>query len=448
MKIGKHTFSNLRLVRALVQLLCFIFLPALYISAFEGIKAIYMSITTFSFNFGELFPQIIEVIAIIPLTMLVGRFFCGWMCAFGSLMDFLHFLSRKILKKNIKVNKTLDGVLKSLKYIWLILLVVYVWTFNLSLFNNMNPWDAFGMIFTFGKLPDFGLVFSELLPAFLILLVVLIASFFIERFFCRYLCPMGAVFAVVSKLRLASIKKPRAKCSSCRACSYRCPMQIDLSSRDSIRSADCINCFECVSVCPKKNAAYTIGESDIKPIVAGAVAAGAITGIYLAGTFTSKVITAQTSQSSISSSQPQENSKSSNDSLNGFDDNGNSETPSGTTDESGANNNTAPDNNTGDNSSSSDTSSSQYYKDGTYEGSGTGFRRGTTTVKVTVSGGKITDVTLVSSEDTDRFINASFSKVSQAIVSKQNPDVDIVSGATYSSRGIMEAVMNALAKAK
>lgn len=443
MKIGKHTFNNLRVVRALIQLLCFVFLPALYISAFSGIKAIYMSLITFSFDFGALLPQIIEVIAIIPMTMLLGRFFCGWMCAFGSFSDFFHFISHKILKRDIKVNPMLDGVLKSLKYIWLILLVVYVWTFNLSLFADTNPWDVFGMLFTFGKLPDFGMIFTTLLPAFLILIAILVGSFFIERFFCRYFCPLGAILAVASKLRLTSIKKPRTACGSCKLCSSHCPMQIDLSSRDKIRSADCINCFECVSSCPKKNAVYSKNESDVKPLVAGAVAASAITGIRFAGNFTSKTLTSNIVASSVATSSQVQPSAG-----NGSDDFSQSD---GSTKD---NENIEPfdseqeqQNTTNNNDISENTPSAQNYKDGTYQGSGTGFRNGTTTVSVTVKGGAICDVTLISSEDTERFIDYSFKVVSQKIIETQQSDVDVVSGATYSSLGIMEAVENALSKA-
>lgn len=88
----------------------------------------------------------------------------------------------------------------------------------------------------------------------------------------------------------------------------------------------------------------------------------------------------------------------------------------------------------------------QTYKDGVYTGSAQGYG-GTTTVRVTVSGGKITDITVLSENDTDQFFSKAKDPIIKAIIAGQNPDVDTVSGATYSSNGIINAVKNALAKA-
>lgn len=103
---------------------------------------------------------------------------------------------------------------------------------------------------------------------------------------------------------------------------------------------------------------------------------------------------------------------------------------------------------TSDSSQGSSGSTAQVkYKDGTYTGTGTGFRPGLT-VKVTVSGGKITNVDVTQSNDTGKFLNRASETVIQEITDSQTANVDAVSGATRSSNGIMEAVNNALEKAK
>ena len=86
------------------------------------------------------------------------------------------------------------------------------------------------------------------------------------------------------------------------------------------------------------------------------------------------------------------------------------------------------------------------YKDGTYSGSGTGFR-GTTTVSVAVSGGKITKVTTLSYKDDQQYYSRAFSTISGEVIGAQSSSVDTVSGATYSSRGIILAVAKALSGA-
>jgi uncharacterized protein with FMN-binding domain len=91
--------------------------------------------------------------------------------------------------------------------------------------------------------------------------------------------------------------------------------------------------------------------------------------------------------------------------------------------------------------------STSQYKDGTYTGTGSGFG-GTTKISVTIAGGKITGVKTVSNEDTSKYYNRAIGTITNSVISKQSGSVDTVSGATYSSRGIIEAVQNALSQAK
>ena len=113
----RKKFSLLKIARILLQIVFFIFLPSLYISTFSGIQQIYQAIIQQNIT-ADILPQIIEVIAIIPITVLLGRFFCGWMCAFGSFTDFIYLAVHKVFKKKIKINEKVDRWLKSIKYIF------------------------------------------------------------------------------------------------------------------------------------------------------------------------------------------------------------------------------------------------------------------------------------------------------------------------------------------
>ncbi len=394
----KRKLSVLQLSRLSLQIVFFIFLPALYIDALDGVKQIYLTITHLSIS-ADVIPQLIEVIAIIPITILLGRFFCGWMCAFGSFSDFIYRISHRIFKKKFKLSEQVDAWMKAIKYIVLVMLAVDVWTLDITAFSTASPWDVFGMIATVGKAPDFPYVITNLTVGFVIFIAIIVTSAFIERFFCRYLCPMGTVFALVSKLRVAKIKKPSAQCGGCRMCTNNCAMGIPLYKMDVVRSGECINCMKCITVCPRGNADFTIAKNDIRPLMAGVATVAAMTGIYYTGDFTANA--AEISTSTIT-------------------------TVSQT---------------------SSPTSENQRYKDGTYQGSGTGFRGATTTVTVVVSNGKIDAVNLDSYGDDRRFIGRAYSTVSQEIISSQSTSVDAVSGATFSSNGIMQAVADALSNA-
>jgi len=402
-KKGRKKFSILQLSRRILQIVFFIFLPSLYISTLSGIKQIYLAVLHQSFS-PALLPQVIEVIAIIPVTILFGRFFCGWMCAFGSFSDFIYLISHKLFKKKLKVSEQADTWMKAIKYVILAVLVVAVWSFNITLFSTSSPWDAFGMLAAVGKIPDFSFVIANLPIGFAILVGIIVASALIERFFCRYLCPMGAIFAISSLLRIGKIRKPSAQCGNCRMCTNNCAMGIPLYKMDVVRSGECIHCMKCITVCPRSNPSFTIAKGDIRPLIAGAATVATMTGMYYIGDFAINTVgTAAIATASQSASSSQ---------------------------------------------SSKSSSANQLYKDGTYQGSGTGYGGGTTTVSVTLKGDKITNISTVSSQDEGSFYNSAYPTISQEIISNQSASVDAVSGATFSSNGIMGAVADALSQAK
>ena len=394
----KHKISIVQLLRHLVQLIFFIFLPALYISTFNGIKQIYVAVINHSFSFNQLAPQLIEAVAIIPVTIIMGRFFCGWMCSLGTFGDLIYGISRKVFKGKYKIDEELDEVLKYVKYVVLVLLIVVIWSLDITTFKSFNPWDVFGMITAIGKVPDFSYLASSLLGGLVLFILIVIGSAFIERFFCRYLCPLGAVFAITSKLRIAKIKKPSQKCGACRICTTNCAMGLSLYKANEVCSGECIQCMRCITACPRKNATLTVSEKDVKPMIVGAAAVSVMTGFYYAGNLGINA--------------------------------------------AGLNNTNVTD------SSKVSSNKSALYKDGTYEGTGTGFRGASTTVSVEVKNGKITDITTVSYGDDRPFYSRAFETVTEEIVSSQSVEVDSVSGATFSSRGIMAAVEDALSNAK
>ena len=400
--------SVLQLFRLTVQILFFIFLPALYFQTLTGIKQLYLAVIHQQFSMA-LWPQMAEAVVIIPITLLAGRFFCGWMCAFGSYTDFVYQISQKLFHTKIKIPQKADRWLKYLKYAVLFLIVALSWTLNGSIFVYSNPWDAFGMLVTVGKAPDFAYVVSNLGIGFILFVLITFASAFTERFFCRYLCPMGAIFSLVSRRKIVKIVKPSANCGSCRACTNACAMRIPLYQMNSVDSGECIGCMKCVSVCPRGNVGVTVSEHDVRPIAAGITAAAVVAGMYCTADLALNRVDGSTSVTVSQSGQ--------------------------TT--------------VGERTQSADSvQQSGQYKDGTYQGSGSGFHGGVTTVTVVVSGGKISEISVDSNEDTPSFFDAAYTTVSNEIISSQSTEVDAVSGATYSSRGIMSAVADALQSAE
>ena len=374
----------IRIFRRIIQIVAFVFLPGLFIMAFSALKDVCTALVSGTFNFGDLSDQLWILIATIPITILMGRFFCGYLCAFGSMGDFIWFLSRKLRKKSSAIGEKADKILKSLKYILLVLIVVFVWILGIAQIDSTaSPWTIFGMYVSLNGWPaaDYLLTVGALF-----LLLILIGSFFVERFFCRYLCPLGAFYAVISRLRLFKIDKPRTQCGKCRVCTNSCPMGIPLYKYDVNRSGECINCFACTERCPHGNA-----SANLKQPVAASMAVLSIAGLYYVGRLSTQV---------DSVGMPPEIS------------------------------------------AVTDGTSAQY-ADGVYTGSASGYR-GMTEVQVTVSNGMITEITVTSTGDDSEYFSRAENAVINSILLSQTTDVDAVSGATFSSNAIMNAVKDAL----
>jgi len=195
--------------------------------------------------------------------ILVGRFVCGWLCIFGLIQELLY----RIPTPKLKIPEKADRVLRYLKYAVLLLFVIL---FPIILRDEM------GVSFPYfckwicpvgtleGGIPL--LLLNETLRPmahFLyvwkvgVLLVIVLSAVFIHRPFCRYLCPLGAFYALFSRISLLQLKLDRAKCVSCGKCAGICGMGVDPAKNAC--SGECIRCGECVSNCPTGALAFRFG---------------------------------------------------------------------------------------------------------------------------------------------------------------------------------------------
>lgn len=440
----KKKISTIQILRAVSQLVFLFILPALVGLAFGEMKALYIGIINGTLSFTSILSSFGILIALIPITMLFGRFFCGWVCAFGALNDLIYAVSQKIFKMKFKVSPRLDSVLKYIKYIILVFIIVVIWTLSSTVFDSLSPWSAFGNI---TDIPD---ALTEYSIGFIVLAVVMVGALFIERFFCRYLCPLGAVLAVLSRFRLFNISKPGGKCEKCRICTNNCAMGIELYKTDKVISGECINCFKCLDACPRNNTQASIYGEDINPTLASAAAITIFTGVY-AGTSMINGLIGSLDTSKYTTTQSTDSESSESSSTANYYNNSQSSTSTqgnGSTTSSAAGNTTDSSSSSSEQSTASSTTSTDVtYKDGTYTGTARGYHPGLT-VSVTVTNGKIAKIEITSHNESKGFYERAFSVVPQEIIDEQSTSVDAVSGATRSSNGIMNAVANALQNAK
>lgn len=371
----RHKPTVTQVTRHIVQAVAFVLMPGLFIQTFAALGSVVAAVARGSFSPGALASELALLAVVLGVTALWGRFFCGYLCSFGAMGDLAYAAASGLRPRGLRVSQRADGALKYVKFVVLAAIAVLCWCAGLGLWAGFDPWTPFGMLAS-GNLS--GAVGIGLVT----LVLVVAASTVVERFFCRYLCPLGAVFALVSRGRLFRIRRREDTCTGCQACTRSCSMGIVVHEGDRVRSGECVDCMRCLDAC----APHSL-RSNAKPAVAGTATALATMGLVYAG----RIATDGTAYVQTTSSPTAQGS----------------------------------------------------YKDGTYTGSGQGFR-GTTSVTVTVSGGNITNIEVSSYEDDDQFFNQAKSTVIQEIIQSQGVDVDTVSGATYSSNGILEAVANAV----
>ena len=372
-------------IKVIIQILSFALIPGLFEGEFAAVGNIVSCIYKGNISWESVKYSVWMLVATVPATVLVGRFFCGFFCSFGAVQDLLWFGSHRLRalfpgKRNLK---KADRIFRFAKYAVLFYFIIFVWS-GVTAVKTAGLWQVFGQYVSFGHWPGLKPLLSV---GGILLLVIFIGSLFVQRFFCRYFCPMGAIYSLISQASFLKIDKPREECGKCHLCTSKCTMGMDLTKKDRIAGGECISCQKCVSWCPKGNARFRSRY-------------GVLIGVGVT------CITIMVSQLFIAGNLAREKMA---DSVK----------------------KTAENNAEGN------------FQNGIYTGTGEGYR-GKVTVTVKVADGKITELVLDDYADDKSYMERAKNRIFQEMISRQNTDVDAVSGATYSSNGLIEAVNKAL----
>jgi len=186
--------------------------------------------------------------------ILTGRAVCGWACPIGLLQRATakvpRFLKKKIPLFNKLGNLRIERFFRYFKYILLLGLVFLTSIFLAFVFTDLCPVGMITGTFPIMLLkpgvygPD-----TYFYPALMILILFFILILLIERGWCRYFCPVGAILAPFNKISFLHLEIDKDKCIHCNACSNVCPMGIDVPNMN--RDTECILCGKCVNACPE-----------------------------------------------------------------------------------------------------------------------------------------------------------------------------------------------------
>ena len=196
---------------------------------------------------------IFYVIGILLLyALLLGRFICGFLCPFGLIQELLYKIKTPKLKKN-KVTR----ILSYLKYVILVYFVVIIPILYLLYSKNVVPGfckyicpagileGAFGYLSHPSKAQEMATLGPLFTWKFCLTVSIILGSVFIFRLFCRFLCPLGALYGLFNHFSVFGIKLEKSKCTDCGLCVSKCKVDIR-----QVNDHECINCGECIEVCP------------------------------------------------------------------------------------------------------------------------------------------------------------------------------------------------------
>ena len=388
-----------RLVQAIVLIALFavIFLYDLYtkeiidfrllgigdLNPYGGWSSLHELATDSSYVFEGISRSTALTIALILLSIMGGRFFCGWLCPLGTVQALYSWLGGKIGVPKYKGFMDKHFELFVLKYpILLGILLISIFGYGAEL-AGISPWRA--ML----SLPKAVYLWDEMKAGFVILAGILLASVFISRAFCRYLCPLGAAQSLFSSLSPLVLEKGK-DCGRCNSCMKGCSVGIRLSEGSDTISPECIRCLECVDTCQRNNTkgiGFRMGNRKVTvtPYLLIMLALFMVIWLVLPQSWGGSTAAGGIVLGAL--------------------------------------------------------------KDGTYQGEAKGFA-GKITTEVVVEAGRITGIEVISHQESKGWYEEVYTRLPKKIMEKQRLQEDGISGATKTSRGLVKSIENALKKAQ
>lgn len=237
---------------------------------------------------GTLYAGLLWGLLTVVLTIILGRFFCGWVCPFGAIHHFMGFLAKykKPLTDKVVFNRYSQW--QSVKYFLLFFFLAAVFIDLSGLFISGHPLLVGSL--QVGLLDPICLLYRSINLALMpladgsvvhlsasfrfydgawvigsIFMAAVFLNFIRPRFYCRYICPLGALFGVLSRFAIFRVGKTKTECTDCLFCEKNCEGACEPTSQ--IRVSECVLCMNCVKDCRHGLMAYRIYPSESGELV-------------------------------------------------------------------------------------------------------------------------------------------------------------------------------------
>jgi polyferredoxin len=212
------------------------------------------------------------------MSLLLRKSFCGWVCPVGALSEQVFRLGGRIFGRNLNIPKYVDYPLRSLKYLlmafFLHVVLVKMDGAAIAAFLNTPYWKIADvrMLHFFTKMSATTMV---------VLSALMLLSLPFKNFWCRYLCPYGALVGILGCLSPTRITRNEDACIHCERCTRSCPSLLPVGEKKRVRSPECTGCLTCVSNCPARGALDMAlpGRRPIRPMLYAALVTVVFLGI-------------------------------------------------------------------------------------------------------------------------------------------------------------------------
>jgi polyferredoxin len=247
----------------------------------------YRALTTF----WPLALLIISITVLLLVCLLVGRALCSWGCPIGLIHDLITKTRSRLGIKPRELKQKTHDRLAMAKYAVLMLTILLAASIGLTFFASETAGNTYKEAYPAGTSqiapfctvcpsPDIyymGTVYNTgdwqfgsdptRIVALFVIVIIIGAAIITPRFWCRYLCPMGALSSIFNKSSMIALKKDHSKCTKCNYCVTSCDMRVSKvlneNKDERVMDTNCTLCLECVDACPEKAVYATIGTKRV-----------------------------------------------------------------------------------------------------------------------------------------------------------------------------------------